>query len=140
MNEFKKTITQQAKATGAIKQTRDKRILLDARLFDGIAELHKIPTDVIRTAAEKAITGISSDYISLDFIANSTHYYIDMVTDRHIIRDRENCGKIKYFYHIPRQFRLYGYTAEDRYFNRPASEQDGSPILNYSGRTYEIEL
>lgn len=140
MNEFKKTIGQQAKATGAIKQTNDKRILLDARLFDGIAELHKIPADVIRTAAEKAITGISSDYITLDFIANNTHYYIDMVTDRHIIRDRENAGKIKYFYHVPKQFRLYAYTAEDRYYNKTASITDGSPILNYHGRTYEIEL
>ena len=138
MNEFKKTITQQAKATGAIRPTRERNILLDARLFDGIAELHKIPADVIRTAAEKAV--FSSDYISFDFTANNTHYYVDMVTDRHIIRDRENAGKIKYFYHIPRQFRLYGYTAEDRYYNRPASEQDGSPILNYHGRTHEIEL
>ena len=138
MNEFKKTIGQQAKATGAIKPTREKNILLDARIFDGIAELHKIPADVIRTAAEKAV--ISSDYISFDFIANNTHYYIDMVTDKHIIRDRENAGKIKYFYHIPRQFRLYGYTAEDSYYNRTASITNGSPILNYHGRTHEIEL
>lgn len=138
MNEFKKTITQQAKATGAIKPTREKNVLLDTRLFDGIAELHKIPADVIRTAAGKAV--ISSDYISFDFTANNTHYYIDMVTDRHIIRDRENAGKIKYFYYVPKQFRLYGYTAEDSYFNRPASEQDGNPILNYHGKTIEVEI
>lgn len=138
MNEFKKTIGQQAKATGAIKPIREKNILLDARLFDGIAELHNIPADVIRTAAEKAI--ISSDYISFDFYHNNTQYFFDAITDKHIIRDRENCGKIKYFYHIPRQFRLCGYTAEDSYYNRPASEQDGSPILNYHGRTHEIEL
>lgn len=138
--DFKKTIGQQQKATGAVKQIKATKSLLDMEAIKGICEVNAIPLEAITEAINKAISSDITSLIYFDFYANDIHYYIDMITDRYIIRDRENCGKIKYFYHVPKQFRLYGYTLEDCYYNRSASEQDGSPILNYHGKTIEIEI
>ena len=140
--QFEKTITKQQKATGATKQVYPKNVLLDMKLIEELFKKHNIAldADTVTEAIQKAIRSGVEDSIFIDFIYNGSHYYLDMVLDRYIIRDRENCGKIKYFYHLPRQFRFYGFTAADSYYNRKASITDGCDILNAYSHNIEVEI
>ena len=142
MMTFEKTITKQQKATGATKQVYPKNVLLDMRMIEELFKKHNIAleADAVTEAIKKAIRTGTEDAFFIDFYYNEAHYFLDMVVDRYIIRDRENCGKIKYFYDLPRQFRFYGFTAEDSYFNRKASITDGSDILNAHSHYIDIEI